>query len=378
MGLNVHLYIQYSGICEEKWREVYDESLKLLYAFPTPLLRLDLEKNEEKKRYVLTKKIVKNEGQEIECWQITGDQISRKRAETFELFRNEIERRKSNKNGLQGYKPGKHILWANKENLEYSDGNGVNLFGSKTQGYPYHMAVLAVALLIENRFPDNAYLNGDVDDWQIKQIIPWMENILQTPMQAPICVSGERLWKCLSKIFPHEKDVMVRFEAIFSGNNENRISIPLSLANKQFINSYLIEKLEEYESLSQRGAILQILNYFNTVGDLRKTIDWVCLPIGQRKFKLKDILQLFCDLFINIPFEMREFATFLQFPETGLKTIEDRIFDTFKLMLGAPEQINVYLTKEQLLDIFSSYNPNETEKFRSIIEDTYKEQRFSY
>ncbi len=48
--------------------------------------------------------------------------------------------------------------------MTYADGfNGTMIFDSKTQGNPYHLAILAAATLIENRMPEGkAFVFGDI------------------------------------------------------------------------------------------------------------------------------------------------------------------------------------------------------------------------
>ncbi len=59
--------------------------------------------------------------------------------------------------------------------MTYADGfNGTMIFDSKTQGNPYHLAILAAATLIENRMPEGkAFVVRDI-------------RIAQADMQATI------------------------------------------------------------------------------------------------------------------------------------------------------------------------------------------------
>nr|VFJ73796.1 MAG: hypothetical protein BECKFW1821C_GA0114237_105430 [Candidatus Kentron sp. FW] len=91
---------------------------------------------------------------------MVGDSVSGQRAEDFRLFRHRtrqfsafLEQREL----VKRYDPTKDVLWVPTDSLDYIDGNGVDLFGAKTQGYPYHLAILFEAQDEEH------YLRGIAD-----------------------------------------------------------------------------------------------------------------------------------------------------------------------------------------------------------------------
>lgn len=66
--------------------------------------------------------------------------------------------------------PASHDIIVEAARAERDDTSGpVRVFGDKTQGYPYHFAVLAAAMLIEERFPRDAMVWGDIDDGQAEE-----------------------------------------------------------------------------------------------------------------------------------------------------------------------------------------------------------------
>lgn len=72
-------------------------------------------------------------------------------------------------------------------------GNGYQQLGGKTpKAIP--TVVLAVAILLESRFPQQAFLFGDIERFQVEQMVQWVNAILPTPVVEPICFAGERLY----------------------------------------------------------------------------------------------------------------------------------------------------------------------------------------
>ena len=60
-------------------------------------------------------------------------------------------------------------LAATPEQLDDSPVHGRDIFGNKTQGEPFHLAVLAVAMVIETRLPRQAFVFGDFDRQQCER-----------------------------------------------------------------------------------------------------------------------------------------------------------------------------------------------------------------
>jgi hypothetical protein len=58
------------------------------------------------------------------------------------------------------------------KDLEDGEVAGVPVFDAMSQGFPYHYAMLAVATLVENSFPEQALASGDISRMQAEQIVP--------------------------------------------------------------------------------------------------------------------------------------------------------------------------------------------------------------
>ncbi len=87
MGLFINLNVNPQHIEPQQWEATYDESLLLLKRFPLPLMRFTSEEVLGQKRRVFTSSIVQGESTADEHWQICGDMISYRYAESFRLYR---------------------------------------------------------------------------------------------------------------------------------------------------------------------------------------------------------------------------------------------------------------------------------------------------
>lgn len=386
MGLFVLLYFNFNGVEPEQWEKVYDESKTLLNRFPIELMRYTPEVKYGHKRGVFTANLVANPGKDDEFWRVDGDMVSGRTAETFMLYKKEYVREKSHK------LPPKDILWTDDPYTDYIDANGYRLFNSKTQGYPYHLAMLAAGMLFESRFPTNAYVTGDIDQWQVDVILKWADQakILNQPLVKPICLDPLRLWYRLNDLFPDKKQLFKRFKATFQGNSEEMLETLLKNDNTGMAKEYFFEELNQWDTLSKLGANQSIIQWLNTTHDLETLIHYTCYPqINAKKeepktagdvngkFKLEDVLEAVCHTFIHIPMEERTPLMLFSMREGRLHTIGDLFSQTFMTLGGARRDVNYYISPAELFDIVCRFEPDPEKRshLEEIIEKSGKENR---
>lgn len=383
MGLYICLYFNFNGVEPQQWEEVYEESKILLDRFPIDLIRYKPEKKYGLKRGVFTTKLVAAPGKDDEFWRVDGDLLSGKRAETFILHKKEYAQDRGRK--LEQ----KDVLWVEEKYLDCIDGNGYTLFETKTQGYPYHFAMLAAAMLFESRFPMNAYVTGDIEPWQVEVVMKWItqSKILSQPLLKPVCMDGPRLWNRLKKLYPDNKQVLTRFKTIFHGSDQDMLETLFKYEAAEVVRENFFAELDTWNSLSMLGAKRLIMQWLNTTCDLKTLIRFTCLPRektkqetrdrGSGKFKLKDLLRAVCRMFIHIPLEEREPLLLFSIEQERLHTIGDMFARTFMLMGGARDDVNFYMSPSELFDIFCKFEPDQDKKneLKEIIENTAKENR---
>jgi hypothetical protein len=151
MGSHVRLTADPAQIEPEAWLRVYRESWHVLKAYPNEALNAAWRElnGENIPMYVrdLTHTSSLGSG-----WRVCGDARSKLTSETF-VF---PERYGSAQADMQ---PRSDLL-IEAAYKGYID--GPSLFSQKTQGHPYHELVLAVATLVENRFPGAALAHSEL------------------------------------------------------------------------------------------------------------------------------------------------------------------------------------------------------------------------
>ncbi len=366
MGLSIRITINPDDITAEQWAAVYDESLLLLAKFPAPLMRLVEETRHGQKCYVYTPDIVEGRGTSDENWRISGDLVSYQHGETFDLHRKQMREFQERRNDDD-----RDVLWVDEEDLHYPTGNGFQRFGGKTQGYPYHLAVLAVAILLESRFPQRAFVFGDIERFQVEQMVKWANAVLDTPVVEPVCFDGERLYHRLTALYPDPTQVITRFKALFLGTEAEELAWLLRLADESAVSHDLKRDLRDYQSLNQIGAIKLIATFLSVTQDLPRLIDLVLaanqLEPKRKPFTLPELLKVLCHHFVTIPPADREPLDLFVHKADTLLNMQDTFVQIFLNFGGAPSAMDYFIEAAALLDHFAAYAPKQRSRFRKII-----------
>ena len=250
MGLYIHLSVNFRGITEEAWETAWHESLEILKKFPLPLFRYDVETKNGKDRHLYSRNLILDAGTVEECWYLEGDLLSRQTAETFDLYRHlEAYTKKSGQQGCYD-----DSVFKTDQPAYSCSSNGLQIWDSKTQGYPYHLAVLAVGIMLENRFPENCYLHGDIQDKQVEVMLNWLETTFDKKYSTPICFDACRLFKQLHLVYGQDRQAAIeRFAKLYQGEDGDLLKAMASVIGEKEALAYWAKELNGYGSLSQWG-----------------------------------------------------------------------------------------------------------------------------
>ncbi|NOQ35114.1 MAG: hypothetical protein GQ569_04380 [Methylococcaceae bacterium] len=376
MGLFVYCGVNFKGIKKSQWSAIYKESLQIIENFPAPLIDVKTETFFDEKRYSYTTEIIRNKGKNDEHWRTIGDLLSRKRAEDFSLYPH-LEQYLEPENEESQLDD---VLYADEEAIDCIDsGNSSAIFNNKTQGYPYHIAIMAVALLIENRLPNQAYIQGDITQGIARLVVKWLNSFLEKPVMMPVCMDSDRLWQRLSQAYQDDNLATQRFNTLYIGSEEDKLTTIAKYCGEEFTQKYLINCFQDYRSLSQWGAksiVFIILGHFQDLHLLIKIIKDIPVEKDEKQeFELKDLLKLLMRSYITTPNKEREIFTLFDAYDDELMTIEETIGRTFAKMGGMPEFINLYASKKDLLAVFCHYEPENKSKFEKIIKTQHQKNK---
>jgi hypothetical protein len=364
MGLHIYSTVNFDGIQAEEWERVYQESLIVIKNFPAPLMRLDRRTIDGDKRYVYTKGVVIDEGLVTEYWDICGDLTSYQRAENFSLFKDMSHYTKK----ISEKFIGQDVLFADPEHgkseLDYIDCLGSKIFDEKTQGYPYHLAILAIAILIESRFPKQTFTYGEFDREQVNHVIQWLNTFLANPVSLPICLDGERLLNRIAHLYEDVNYVYARFSTLYRDSLDSCLSLFSVRFGDQII-PIVAESLKGYHSPTQLGAKKIILAFLEST----QNIDSVAHLVSLTQLKCIDLLEWLSKSYITIPLDERAVLLEALDEKKNLPTVDDLFQSMFSNLHGRLEYIDYYCSVEELVDAFSSYFSDDKSDFLKIVSE---------
>ena len=222
MGTCLELSISRSVTCRE-WEDVYEETLQLVEAFPLAEARQVPVLGYETKCVVRTRE--RDMYRDWTCdqpskgWAASGDYDHLGMAERFRLFRDEVDESDyladapdplfdealSRNGSVAPQNHGSHVL------PHY-------VWGSKTQGEPYHIYLLAIACLIATRLGSKAYVGGDITRTQCERAVRLANGLLAVPIVIPDQCNHKRLYERVAALPLTDLDRLCAYNELYVGN----------------------------------------------------------------------------------------------------------------------------------------------------------------
>ncbi len=236
MGIFINLYIQPHRISSDAWKAVYNETLSVIEHTPF----MDRYSTEHSKHYYArrSKHIDNIFGKGCGGWRVCGSMNTGRNMEMYTMYDSIDEYRGD-------YTP------SEKETsiLEgiINDYWGVaDIWGDKTQGEDAHLYLRAIGCLVCHRFPDAAYIDGDISRGQCERAVEWINQYLDVPIDVPLSASPTRLASALQKTGLAENELMSRFFRMnISGENSEVGSALTSVFGNEIIRKYYKDRLME-------------------------------------------------------------------------------------------------------------------------------------
>lgn len=206
MGIAISLRIIPGRIDADEWMRFYQDSLRFLQSFPGGIVGSQKISINSHTRYQYSRNIEFNsDDPDSRCWKVVGTLEGLALGECFELCANLAKYAREQRIGqisiLDDLPKGNHPEVA-------------MVFSAKTQGMPYHHAILAVGILAEWRFPDSALVSGDLDKAQARVSIDHLNTILGETGPLPLLTDAQTLYDQISQTNPG-LEAISRFRTIF-------------------------------------------------------------------------------------------------------------------------------------------------------------------
>ena len=137
-------------------------------------------------------------------------------------------------------------------------------WGDKTQGYPYHMNLLAIGCLVQDRLEPYAFVHTDINAGQCRYATEWANENLDTPIRVPCQADADRF---LERIQTMDID------------NQDRIKIAMDmyLGRKDASYGRKLREIFPEEELSRYWAECMSDYYVTTIGFKRRLKEYLSM-----------------------------------------------------------------------------------------------------
>lgn len=266
MGISISMEIS-KATTKEEWSKVYSETLELIKHLP------------------LAEKII-TEIHGVECiclvptterkeklgwfahteqygWTAVGDYETMCTAEEYYLSRDLIDENVTNVTKQDA-------IWGNLPaygNYDWKDercNQTYGIWGAKTQGEPYHIYLLAVAVLIEARLGSKAFVYGDITRGQLKKAVEIVNKYVDEKIDLPDRCYIDKLFARINSFELEDEEKLEILDRIYLGEKDAEFG--------KFIKNHFGDNIKE-KYWKRRFKRFKI----NTVGFdgcLRDYIEW--------------------------------------------------------------------------------------------------------
>lgn len=345
MGVHVILEIDPHCIDKSAWAAVYDDTLALLEAWQPRLLGWGQRSIEGIDVPMYTRSIRQDEDDPNEIrWSIVGDRDSLQTAECQSLHRSLGHYADRRSQGTQARE--EILITAARPNRDDTVGP-VRVFGNKTQGCPYHFAMLAAAMLVEERFPRHAMVWGDIDRGQAEETRRMAAPLLGRELTLPVRVDAPRLIERLRAHYDEDALPGV-FARMFLGEMDERHEAMLHAFPGESGARQWQRALADCKSPTSLGAIRLVIAWLNAGRDLRDACRLACIAPRGPRFSPDAFIDAIASTWVAIPLDARESLDVLRKPSGASHTVASLLGSFFLDMAALGRHLRIHLTPDSL------------------------------
>ena len=377
MGVYVNLTIVPSRITPEAWQEAYEESLALLRGYAGEMMGIQFEQISSTKRRAYSRRIEHHiDDPKQRHWHVVGDFASKETGESFILY-SDLEHYRDRGSHSKSEEEINDII----VNIIEEKGGGRDVFSDKTQGCPYHIPLLAVAMLVEDRFSMYAHASGDIDVHQAKQAQAFAKTALKREIALPLAVEASRLFQRLRAHY-QGKEALAHFDRLFRGDSSSSFEILYKLSDRAAFAQNFLDDLRYYKSPTQLGVINLSMKWLNATRDLKTLCELACLHENGPKFDPLQFAGALASTWVSIEESMRGVMNPFRKPKGAVDSVDSQFGAMFMDMGGLKgRNMRFYMNEKQvvqtLAELFSAHAAPmgnvfiaETEKIRKNLAES--------
>lgn len=299
MGIVIHLEVSKSTT-EEEWNKVYQESLVLVNAFPLAERGTITYLGKQVVCAVRTRERKRPNCGSMEygwCAEMDYDTLSQ--AEDYYLPKNLVDRENidgETQDAMMGALP----AYMDYDWEEERFGHTYSLWGEKTQGEPYHMYLLSIACLIEDRLGEKAFVYGDITQGQCRKAVEMANQYLKEPIQVPARCDMDRLYRRIQRLSIEEIEKIDAFEHFYLGEKDKRVYQYIrSHFHEDMIQAYW-EKRFSHTFIGTRGFVKDLREYLSSGAGLEELCRIVQMKDKEGNLRCEEFINAVMDSKLHI------------------------------------------------------------------------------
>ena len=369
--MQIWLYFDTTGITQQQWEPVWNECNDVLQYFPVPLTYSALVNKWGTERLERKTDLIHEDGDQTYLC-VNSDIATLIVGDSFELYKN-INMFPSTQ--YIDEPSDKDILWLDEDDIDDYRGR-CRIWENGTRGAPYGLAMIAVGILLENRFPYNCFMFGfSYTDQHVEYMSSWLAGVLKTKINLPICNDPERLWERIVPLYPNIELAIRRFCRLAQTDPKQCYDLVIKYGYGDALQNELIRSLSRYSSISQWGSIDLLFPFIEATQDIElvaKMIKRIDDNYDNKNFSLESLLSLIIRHGATINPIHSEIVKEWNDRGDGLTTTFGELNMLILKMKGMPQKIDFYASPDKLIEIFGCMEPENGTEFVNIIEEETK------
>jgi hypothetical protein len=316
MGISIDLSIIADCIDPQQWADVYDESLRLLQTHPARLLGLHCREIAGTLLGVYCGELETLQSDPLDRhWCVVGARETMITAETHRMYRNldkylrnsrPPKRRRNRARSESQARAKEDILLCELENLsptgcDSRSSRDSSVLGNKTQGTAIHIPLLAVAILVEDRFGQLALAGGDIDRGQAETARALAESVVGRPIALPVMVDAPRLLTRLSALLSGDA-LMTAFEQLYihdSSRSDGALAALLAQLPRKKVERWLVRVIAE-DSFTL-GTVRLFVEWLNATGDVQRLCELGCASTKGARMDPEEFIDTLARTWVAVP-----------------------------------------------------------------------------
>lgn len=361
MGISINLSFIPEPIAPDEWEQIYSQSLALLNGYPGEMMGIQRERINSAQRRVYSRKIEQHlDDPTRRHWHVVGDFESKERGESFVFYQDIGHYRSRRSDSDEVVREDEDIIVDLIEDYDYVR----SVFSDKTQGHPYHIPLLAVAMLVEERFPKYAAAGGNIDIHQAREAQAFASTVLKKEIALPIRVDAPRLFKRIQAHY-QGPEALLHFSDIFIGDNDQLFEALFAMSEQAAFRQWFLERLGAYESSNQWGAIDLSIGWLNSTEDFITLCELACINDAGPKFDPVAFSSALAGTWISIEPSLRDVMQVFRKPEGAIDSIAT-LFGSLLLDAsgGKGRSMRYYMAEEEVLSTLTPLFPDHSQQIR--------------